>query len=74
MGLLELAQNRVKKSSEGWNTSPIGKSWENWDLEKRRLEGDFTLVLQDLKGAYKKDGNRHFSITFAIGHGAMVLN
>jgi len=32
-----------------------------FSLEKRRLQRDFIEAFQSLKGAYKKDGDRHFS-------------
>ncbi|KAK4826454.1 hypothetical protein QYF61_009181 [Mycteria americana] len=32
-----------------------------FSLEKRRLAGDLTAAFQNLKGAYKKDGDRLFS-------------
>ena len=41
--------------------------------EKRRRWGDVIVAFQYLKGAYKKDGDRHFS-RVVIGQGVMVLN
>lgn len=35
---------------------------EELGLEKKRLQGHFIVALQDLKGANRKDGDRHFSI------------
>jgi len=45
-----------------------------FSLEKRRLQGDMTVVFQYLKGAYKQEGIRLFTRWIGIDQGGMVLN
>ena len=45
-----------------------------FSLKKRRLQGDLTVALQYLKGAYKQEGNGCLRGWIVIGQGGMVLN
>ncbi|KAK4826466.1 LOW QUALITY PROTEIN: hypothetical protein QYF61_009193 [Mycteria americana] len=64
MDLLEWVQRRAMRMIRGMEPlSYEGRLRELglFSLEKRRLAGDLTAAFQNLKGAYKKDGDRLFS-------------
>ena len=45
-----------------------------FSLEMRRLWGDLPAAFQNLKGAYKQEGEQLFMRVYSIGQGGMVLN
>ena len=44
--LWEQVQRRPQGCSEGWSTSPITRSWESWDSEKKKkIAGEGLCIL-----------------------------
>ena len=62
--LLEQVQRRVTKMIRRLQHLSYEESLRKpylLSLEKRRLQGDFMLAFQDLKGAYKQKGKQLFT-------------
>ena len=63
MELLEQVQRRVIKIIQGLESHSYEDRLREmrFSLEKRRLQRDFILAFQDIKGAYRIDGERPFN-------------
>ncbi|KAK4832645.1 hypothetical protein QYF61_024673 [Mycteria americana] len=61
MDLLEWVQRRGTEMIRGLEHLSSEESLREFSVEKRRLWGGLTVAFQYLQGAYKEDGERHFT-------------
>jgi len=75
MDLLEQVQRRATKMIRGLeHHGERLRELGLFSLEKTRLQGDLIAAFQYLKGAYKKDGDKHFNRPCCDRMRVMALN
>jgi len=74
--LLERAQRRVMKMIRGLDhlSSDRLKELDLFSLEKRKLWGDLAMAFQYLKGNYRWEGNKLFTLVDNYRTKGMILN
>ena len=74
--LLERAQRRVMKMIRGLDhlSSDKLKELDLFSLEKRKLWGDLVMAFQYLKGNYRWEGNKLFTLVDNYRTKGMILN